>query len=449
MSPTTLLATAALLVATAPTGNPPAVGAVAPGSHASSTGGVVAAATNDPIDGVAMIYPTKPGGQTWHLGNDPSADPRLDGSKLRPNGDGTFAVRDPKTRLGVATTTYDRDRDEDRLVWDQARLRTRGYMHDPRDWRNVEITGYVQYNAGRDDGDAFTWYARGARHTGSGGAPQACWGTAYKGNLRFSDGAVRFEKEVYHDGGAGYASDEYRRSGASLRGRMTGFKVAMYSIPGGVRLEAYLDRDNTNEWTKAWTRDDTGAWLIGSRSPCGGSASEVLTWGGPTAAFRWDDATDVDVAQLSVREITPPGDREPPQPQPCGSGLPSTGATATTSENANPAAHAVDGKLATRWSGRGSGAALTLDLGAATSVCGAKVAWYRGDVRWNDYAVATSAAGIRFAKAWEGRSSGRTTSAETVTFAPRVARYLRVSFRRNSENNWASVTEAQVLAPSR
>jgi hypothetical protein len=315
-------------------------------------------------------------------------------------------------------------------------------MNDANDWRDVEISGYVRYNAGTDTTDAFTWYARGSRHTGTGAAPEACWGTAYKGNLRFSDGAVRFEKEIFHDGGAGYVADKYANGGAALKQRLIGFKTVMYNIPGGVRMEMYLDRANTNTWTKVASRDDTGSWKVPNANRCEGSQTEVINWGGPKAVFRWDAATDVDVTKLSVREIAPGGG----QPPACGTAARVASAAASTSEAVNPPAQAIDGDLLTRWSGQGSGASLVLDLGSAQALCGTKVAWHKGSTRWNDYTVYTSTDGTTYTKAWEGRSSGTTNALETRLFqAPRTGRFVKISFWGNPENDWASITEAVVL----
>lgn len=39
---------------------------------------------------------------------------------------------------------------------------------------------------------------------------------------------------------------------------------------------------------------------------CGASsASEIITWGGPTATFRIDQVDDIDFKWLSIREISP------------------------------------------------------------------------------------------------------------------------------------------------
>ncbi|GGW49419.1 hypothetical protein GCM10010381_38460 [Streptomyces xantholiticus] len=122
-------------------------------------------------------------------------------------------------------------------------------------------------------------------------------------------------------------------------------------------------------------------------------------------------------------------------------------ASATTYEPANPPANAIDGDLLTRWSGQGFGAALILDTGAPRQLCGATVAWHRGDLRWNDYTIHASQDGISYTKVWEGRSSGTTTAPETVLFTTGSldARYLKISFWANPENDWASITEARPL----
>jgi len=68
------------------------------------------------------------------------------------------------------------------------------------------------------------------------------------------------------------------------------------------------DRDrNTNldktSWTKVYDFKDDGAWA-GDMVHCGGSNPLIpITWGGPIATFRWDNASDVDFKWLSVREI--------------------------------------------------------------------------------------------------------------------------------------------------
>jgi hypothetical protein len=36
---------------------------------------------------------------------------------------------------------------------------------------------------------------------------------------------------------------------------------------------------------------------------CGGSPDQQISWGGPIVTFRWDGTSNVDIKNLSVREI--------------------------------------------------------------------------------------------------------------------------------------------------
>jgi len=177
-----------------------------------------------------------------------------------------------------------------------------GYMQSPNDWKNVEITGYVKLISGSNDN--FVWYARGGRHTGY-GAPQGCEGVAYKGGL-FYDGSTRWEKEQWHTGG--YVFGQLGKNIGSINGKWVGLKVIMYNIiqndKTAVKLELWVDKDNNNKWIKATERIDKGGWGNNGRE-CGGEPDQIITWGGPIAAFRWDGATDVDIKDFSVREIVP------------------------------------------------------------------------------------------------------------------------------------------------
>ncbi|WBQ08344.1 heparin lyase I family protein [Kribbella sp. CA-293567] len=153
---------------------------------------------------------------------------------------------------------------------------------------------------------------------------------------------------------------------------------------------------------------------------------------------------DVDPAQGGG---TPPPPPPPPPTCTAPAALPIQNVFASTSEAANPPKNVLDGRLLTRWSGQGYGAALYADLGSVRKLCAAQVAWHRGNQRWNDFTVYTSTDNVTYTKAWEGRSSGKTMQLETWKFtgAARDARYVRVSFWQNPENDWASISELKLL----
>ena len=179
-------------------------------------------------------------------------------------------------------------------------------MQSPRDWKNIEMTGQVRYNSGGDD--EWTWYARGGRHTGS-GSPEGCEGSAYKRSLAFTGGQVRWAKEQWH---VSYVFQPWKESPANGDGKFVGFKVVMYNMSSNPVEK--LSSSGNRTWIltaitsgkRYTTTSDQGGW--GSEGgECQGASDQIITWGGPTATFRWDNGDSIDIRKLSVREIVPPG----------------------------------------------------------------------------------------------------------------------------------------------
>ncbi|WP_437509924.1 discoidin domain-containing protein [Sorangium sp. So ce1099] len=120
---------------------------------------------------------------------------------------------------------------------------------------------------------------------------------------------------------------------------------------------------------------------------------------------------------------------------------------ASVAQAENPAANVADGDLATRWSGRGKGAYVTADLGAAQSICSISLAWYNGGVdgRIYDYALSTSTDGRNFSPLVSGKSLP-STALQPIEFQAVDARYVRLTVNGNNVNDYASVTELQITA---
>ncbi|EAU68357.1 hypothetical protein [Stigmatella aurantiaca] len=251
----------------------------------------------DPF-GVAMIHPTRLGGETWFLSNNPLGDPRFEPQHpITRNPDGSWKIRHNEVRLSVFTSTgYNQSRI---ASYDRDVLARQGYMQAPNDWKNVEMTGYVRLNQAQSLDDNFSWYARGGQHTGG----EECEGSAYKGALHY-DGRVRWQKEMWH---VRYAQSRFSQLAELKRGEWVGFKAIMRNTPDGrVRLQLWVDEDaNKLTWREVEDIYDQGDWGEDSM-PCPGSSAKMpITWGGPIAVFRWDNAPDVDFKWLSVREIWP------------------------------------------------------------------------------------------------------------------------------------------------
>ena len=258
------------------------------------------AGTNDKF-GIKKIYASKSGGEQWFMNMaDPSNDPRTSEPSMSKNSDGSWRVTSGQVRYGVYTSS---GYHPDQIVKDHSVLATRGYMQSPNDWKNIEMTGQVKYNSGGDD--EWTWYARGGRHTGS-GWEDGCEGSAYKGSLAYTGGQVRWAKEQWH---VSYVFQPWKNSPADGDGKFVGFKVAIYNMQLNgktvVKMESWVDPNNNNQWQKVYEFIDQGGW--GSEGgECRGASDQILTWGGPVAAFRWDDGNSIDIKNLSVREIIPP-----------------------------------------------------------------------------------------------------------------------------------------------
>jgi hypothetical protein len=290
-----------------------------------SANGLISSASNglDPF-GIKEIYPSKPAGEQWNINmqsvtSDPQFSPN--GVTLTKNADGTYKVTASQVRLQVFTSTGFQENQITTL--NQMQLAAKGYMLRSNDWKNVEMTGYLKANSittSTQNGAAHIEYvARGARNTNDqflvGGFPAMCEATTYHSNTYLSPlGRVKFEKDLMHT--AGYTAnsqDPQKLNSVNIAlGKWVGIKAVYYNFPNGtVKLEQWVDdsTDNINapgnNWHKVLEFTDHDQWG-GGHPNCGGTDHTIITWGGPIALFRWDNVDDMDLKNLSIREIQPP-----------------------------------------------------------------------------------------------------------------------------------------------
>jgi hypothetical protein len=261
-----------------------------------------------PVDkfGVLKKYPTKAGGEEWYMNttnilNDPRVLPSSNlKTAIKTNTDGSFKVvtaGDVDNRLNILTSG---GYDHSKCVLDWNILIQRGYMQNPQDWRNVEMTAYVRINkVYSTSGTSLVWYARGGHHSNN----YHCEGSAYKGNIKY-DGNTRFQKEMGHGTSTYFTTSNVATPlTGKIIGRWFGYKFCLYDLPNGdVKMENWLDLDLNNNWTKVLEATDDGGWGTNPYK-CGGTPDQRFKWGGPQAVFRFDSTNDIDFKKMSVREI--------------------------------------------------------------------------------------------------------------------------------------------------
>ena len=255
--------------------------------------------------GIRKLYPSKVGGEEWYINmknilSDSRAKFCCGTPGVAKNSDGSWKITNTKVRYAAYPSTgIDRSNidTQDHSIW-----AARGYIQAPNDWKNVEMTGYVKVNA-YNRNDNFAWYSRGADHRNS----MPCLGSSMKGDLYY-EGQTRYAKEQWH---VSYGKIPKEQSTDPLKGTWIGFKYILYNFEQNgktvLKMESWLDKNNNGIWIKVNENIDSGGWMSDSGdTKCGGTPDQIITWGGPEATFRWDDATDVDIKYLSVREIQPP-----------------------------------------------------------------------------------------------------------------------------------------------
>ena len=279
--------------------------------------------------GIREIYPSKPGGEEWFMNmQDPNNDPRtFKNPRMTQNADGSWKIFfnnggnqqqiipvqssgnccQDEVRYSILTSS---GYNTSKITINEQKLEKRGYMQSHNDWKNVEMTGYAKListtgSSFASNNGGWTWEARGARHVGD-IPPDVCYGTSYNAHILWNTGDVRWEKEQWH---AHIIPTDYNPSTAISLGKFIGFKAIMYNLKqyNGktiVNLEIWIDPNNDNNWYKVYQIKDSGGWGDAGQE-CGGKPDQIITWGGPLAIFRWDEATDVDIKDFSVREIQP------------------------------------------------------------------------------------------------------------------------------------------------
>lgn|SRR5262245_49310952 len=404
--------------------------------------------------GVKMLYPTKAGGETWYVNSGGTNFQGGDTLSPHSDGDGTYYTGGSKERMNAMTSG---GYDTGRIEWNHKTIAQRGYMQTPAsaNWYNIEITAYW-YISGSGDDD-YVEYCGGGKHNDNTRA-ESCEGFAYKCAVNYNDGQIRIRKERWHS--SGYTSGRWVTGyGSSVKNKWVGMKTirAIKTNPSGqkyVVLEVWLDKPNTNTWTKHETITDGPEhnWTSGG-TDCGDDEGTVGIWGGPLATFRWD-TSGIRIRKMSVREIDydgafgpspPPGPPSPPPGNPdVGMRLvyPSSGIVAI-GDDGNLPANVNDLNTGTRWSNLGLPAWIKVDLTAIKKVMSVRIAFYRGIERVYGFNIQVSSDNSSFTTVFTGTAL-QTDDYQRFDFNDVNARWVMLTVTSNSVNTYSSISEFEV-----
>lgn len=275
--------------------------------------------------GVKQIYPSKLGGELWFIDTNPSKDGRiiLMGSRgtITYTGSDYYNISETDdVRIGIVTSDV---YTQSKITMNHNILNEQGYMSTSKDWRNIEVTIYFKYRTKDDNDKRLVIYTRGGKHSKS----RKCEGFSYKASLSMNNGTTHFTKEQWH-GNQSNTDEHDTLALGNLRNKWIGFKFCIFNINQDKHVmgEIWVDKDDTNTWTKADSFVDQGGWgeMAGAcQSGEGASAPDYIgIHGGPLIFYKWEN--DADFKKLSVREIdislagdnNPDPDPDPPPPPP-------------------------------------------------------------------------------------------------------------------------------------
>lgn len=120
-------------------------------------------------------------------------------------------------------------------------------------------------------------------------------------------------------------------------------------------------------------------------------------------------------------------------------------ARAGSEQPPNRAAHAIDNDPVSRWSAQGKDAWIVLDLGEPKEFSEVLVKWQNGGERRFRFNLETSPDQRDWTTVFAGQSVGERTAPEAYAVGEVTARFLRLTGDGNSENEWTSIQEIQIV----
>ena len=267
-------------------------------------------------------------------------------------------------------------------------------------------------------------------------------------NAGFEDGFDGWEDK----NSAAISSDEY-----------TGSKAAKITSSGGKFTQDVEVDANTDYELSAYIEGDgkIGVTIDGDRTRLTGGGDDeyekvtvAFNSGSETTITIWGEYNDGtarfdDFTLTSTATTDPVEDTDPEEETACTDSSSLTIVEAFDDGTYDKAPeNAIDGvtSSSSRWSSKGIGKTITLDLGTESSVKELQIDWYSGDKRNAYFDIDTSDDNESWSTVLSGgMSSGVDSGYEEIDVADTNARYVRLTGGGNSDDTWNSIVEMRVL----
>lgn len=198
----------------------------------------------------------------------------------------------------------------------------RGHLLTPKDYRNVEVTGYVEvlHESGNTDNRGIVWYGPSGRHTGNmkddSSDTRGCWGATYKTNYNTKDNEIRIQKESWH---VNYDMRDKKKLEGFEALKKRGIKHVNFIFERngklGRRIESWVDMKGIdadskpkNKWQLVRVEEDhpdSKNWGDSMHLCNCASDHQIILWAAPLVTYRWD-FSQIKLSHGTVQEIKPP-----------------------------------------------------------------------------------------------------------------------------------------------
>ena len=237
-----------------------------------------------------------------------------------------------------------------------------------------------------------------------------------------------------------------------------GVRIGGHTIDGktyGLNNEVYgnVIRDTTHSSVKIQTGDDHNLCENGCEGGCvlkskSDSLTDIENSCGSTRDIKWITPGKVSTHGRKELEVNPDGDEKntvdlevsPLDANDTGDLCkPSKIKESSSSNNdGNPPHKAVDGNAVTRWSAKGKGAWVSIELTSAVKMESIEMSFYKGDKRQQFFEVYADGNPVML----KAKSSGKSTGLQSFPVKnPKTVENVTIFGNGNSEDEWNSITE--------